>query len=140
MPNAAGRPACPKGWNFRPSLKLRCGRFGKLLNSRSRWLALPSSAWKDIGWRPGSQGTLRSRLAAVRVRPAHRDEKRTEPRPEEWLLIEWPKEASEPTKYLSIANNASKTKARRTRKLHEVPEGPAILGTTINNVHAGRPS
>jgi hypothetical protein len=29
------------------------------------------------------------------VRPAHRDEKRTEPRPEEWLLIEWPKEASE---------------------------------------------
>src|SRR5580692_2459824 len=62
-------------------------------------LGLPSSAWKDIGWRPGSQGTLRSRLAAVRVRPAHRDEKRTEPRPEEWLLIEWPKEASEPTKY-----------------------------------------
>ena len=62
-------------------------------------LGLPSSAWKDIGWRPGSQGTLRSRFAAVRVRPAHRDEKRTEPRPEEWLLIEWPKEASEPTKY-----------------------------------------
>ena len=62
-------------------------------------LGLPSSAWKDIGWRPGTQGTLRSRFAAVRVRPAHRDEKRTEPRPEEWLLIEWPKEASEPTKY-----------------------------------------
>ena len=56
-------------------------------------------AWKDIGWRPGSQGILRSRFAAVRVRPAHRDEKRSEPRPEEWLLIEWPKEASEPTKY-----------------------------------------
>jgi SRSO17 transposase len=33
------------------------------------------------------------------VRPAHRDEKRTEPRPEEWLLIEWPKAVSEPTKY-----------------------------------------
>ena len=62
-------------------------------------LGLPSSAWKNIGWRPGSQGTLRSRFAAVRVRPAHRDEKRTEPRPEEWLLIEWPKEAAEPTKY-----------------------------------------
>ena len=63
-------------------------------------LGLPSSAWKDIGWRQGSQGTLRSRFAAVRVRPAHRDyEKRTEPTPEEWLLIEWPKKASEPTKY-----------------------------------------
>jgi len=62
-------------------------------------LSLPSSVWKDIAWRPGSQGTLRSRFAAVRVRPAHRDEKRTVPRPEEWLLIEWPEEESEPTKY-----------------------------------------
>ena len=62
-------------------------------------LNLPSSAWKEIGWRPGSEGTLRSRLAAVRVRPAHRDYKRTEPYPEEWLLIEWPKKESEPTKY-----------------------------------------
>jgi SRSO17 transposase len=62
-------------------------------------ISLPSSAWKDVGWRQGSHGILRSRFAAVLVRPAHRDEKRTEPRPEEWLLIEWPKEASEPTKY-----------------------------------------
>ena len=60
---------------------------------------LPAAAWKDIGWRQGSQGTLRSRFAAVRVRPAHRDEKRTEPHAEEWLLIEWPKRESEPTKY-----------------------------------------
>ena len=62
-------------------------------------LSLPSSAWKDIAWRAGSQQTLRSRFAAVRVRPAHRDEKRTVPHPEEWLLIEWPKNESEPTKY-----------------------------------------
>jgi SRSO17 transposase len=62
-------------------------------------LGLLSSAWKDIGWRQGSKGTLRSRFAAVRVRPAHRDYKRTEPHAEEWLLIEWPKNESEPTKY-----------------------------------------
>ena len=62
-------------------------------------LGLPSSAWKEIAWRQGSQETLRSRFAAVRVRPAHRDYKRTEPHPEEWLLIEWPKKESEPTKY-----------------------------------------
>jgi SRSO17 transposase len=60
---------------------------------------LPSSAWKNVGWRQGSKGTLRSRFAAVRVRAAHRDYKRTEPHPEEWLLIEWPKRESEPTKY-----------------------------------------
>jgi SRSO17 transposase len=62
-------------------------------------LSLPPKAWKHIGWRPGSKGMLRSRFAAVRVRPAHRDYKRTEPHPEEWLLIEWPNRASEPTKY-----------------------------------------
>jgi SRSO17 transposase len=60
---------------------------------------LPSSAWKDITWRQGSQRKLRSRFAAVRVRPAHRDYNQTEPHPEEWLLIEWPKKESEPTKY-----------------------------------------
>ena len=62
-------------------------------------LALPPTAWKEIAWRQGSREALRSRFAAVRVRPAHRDYKRTEPHPEEWLLIEWPKKESEPTKY-----------------------------------------
>jgi SRSO17 transposase len=36
---------------------------------------------------------------ALRVRPAHRDERRKEPHVEEWLLIEWPSGESEPTKY-----------------------------------------
>ena len=62
-------------------------------------IGLPSSAWKEISWRQGSEEKLRSRFAAVRVRPAHRDYKRTEPYPEEWLVIEWPKKESEPTKY-----------------------------------------
>ena len=63
-------------------------------------LGLPPSDWHDMAWRQGTQKPLRSRFAAVRVRPAHRDYKRTEPHPEEWLLIEWPKkEESEPTKY-----------------------------------------
>jgi len=62
-------------------------------------LGLPSSAWKNVGWRPGSEETLRSRFASVRVRPAHGDAKRTEPHAEEWLLIEWPKGESEPTQY-----------------------------------------
>ena len=33
----------------------------------------------------------------MRVRPAHRDERGL--RPLEWLLIEWPRDAAEPTKY-----------------------------------------
>jgi Transposase DDE domain len=42
---------------------------------------------------------LASRFARLRVRPAHRDHKLNTPRPEEWLLIEWPEDEDEPTKY-----------------------------------------
>jgi SRSO17 transposase len=62
-------------------------------------LELPTNTWKNVSWRPGSQAVLHSRFAAVRVRPAHRDEKRTQPHAEEWLLIEWPKAEDSPTKY-----------------------------------------
>jgi len=62
-------------------------------------IALPSSAWKGVGWRQGSQRTLRSRFAAVRLRPAHRDYWKAEPHAEEWLLIAWPRRDPEPTKY-----------------------------------------
>jgi hypothetical protein len=42
---------------------------------------------------------MRSRFAALRVRPAHRDYWRKEPHPDQWLLIEWPKTEAGPTKY-----------------------------------------
>jgi hypothetical protein len=35
----------------------------------------------------------------LRIRVAHRDYNLTKSRPEEWLLIEWPKGEAEPTKY-----------------------------------------
>jgi SRSO17 transposase len=56
-------------------------------------------AWRRITWREGSNAPLTSRFAARRVRPASRDEKRTTPHPVEWLLVEWPKGETEPTKY-----------------------------------------
>jgi SRSO17 transposase len=61
--------------------------------------SLPASAWKTVSWRQGAKQSLRSRFAAVRVRPAHRDYERSEPHPEEWLLIEWPRGEAEPIKY-----------------------------------------
>jgi len=60
---------------------------------------LSSRAWKEVRWREGTKGAMRSRFARIRVRAAHRDYWRTEPRPEEWLVIEWPKGEKEPTKY-----------------------------------------
>jgi len=61
--------------------------------------SLSAEAWKDIAWRQGVNKKLRSRFAAVRVRPAHRDDWQAEPHPPEWLLIEWPRGQAEPTKY-----------------------------------------
>jgi SRSO17 transposase len=52
-----------------------------------------------VSWREGSNQTLTSRFAAVRIRPASRDGKLTAPQPLEWLLIEWPENEREPTKY-----------------------------------------
>ncbi len=50
-------------------------------------------------WAPGSAEPLSSRFARVRVHAARRDFTRSKNRPEEWLLIEWPKGELEPTKY-----------------------------------------
>ena len=61
--------------------------------------ALPAEAWQQVGWREGTNSALSSRFAAVRVRPAHRDQLKSEPAPEEWLLIEWPAQDAEPFKY-----------------------------------------
>jgi len=42
---------------------------------------------------------MRSRFTRVRVHSAHRDYGHPKTAPEEWLLIEWPKDEKEPTKY-----------------------------------------
>ena len=52
-----------------------------------------------VRWREGTKGTMRSRFARLRVRPAHRDYWRAVPRDPEWLLVEWPTGEREPTKY-----------------------------------------
>ena len=83
-------------------------------NSRS---SLPKRAWRTIEWREGTAERLSSRFARVRVRAAHRDYKLTDGRPEEWLLIEWPKGEDEPTKYW-LSTLAAKTS--RFRRLVDI--------------------
>jgi len=61
--------------------------------------SLPASDWKAVRWREGTQGTMQSRFARLRVRAAHRDARSAPPREPEWLLVEWPRGESEPTKY-----------------------------------------
>jgi SRSO17 transposase len=60
--------------------------------------ALPKHAWRTIRWREGSADWLSSRLARVRVRVGYNGAIPGQ-LAEEWLLIEWPEDEDEPTKY-----------------------------------------
>ncbi len=61
--------------------------------------ALGDEAWTEIVWREGTKGPLKGRFAATRVQPSRERVNGKEPEPISWLLIEWPHEAEEPTKY-----------------------------------------
>jgi SRSO17 transposase len=62
-------------------------------------LNLPKQAWQVVKWREGSNDVLKGRFARLRVHAAHRDNLRSELRPEEWLIIEWPETDDEPANY-----------------------------------------
>jgi SRSO17 transposase len=83
----------------RPGKQMRRGAKHQPVSVKELALGLPASAWRTITWREGAAEVLSSRFARVRVRAAHRDDKLTDCRPEEWLLIEWPEGEKEPTKY-----------------------------------------
>ena len=65
--------------------------------ARELALNLPSKTWKTVRWREGTKGMMRSRFAAIRVRAAHRDSQGS--REPEWLLVEWPSDEKEPSRY-----------------------------------------
>jgi len=94
-------PLRPKKWSGqgRPPKLMRRGGKHQPVSVKALALNLPARAWRTITWREGTAEKLTSRFARVRIRAAHRDYNLTESRPEEWLLIEWPKGESEPTKY-----------------------------------------
>jgi SRSO17 transposase len=83
----------------RPGTRLRRDRQHQPVSVKELAESLTAQEWKTVSWREGTKKRLRSRFAALRVRPAHRDERRKKPHAEEWLLIEWPAGESEPTKY-----------------------------------------
>jgi SRSO17 transposase len=60
---------------------------------------LPAEAWRTVTWRHGVAEKLVSRFAALRVRAASGDARRSEPRPEQWLLMEWPEGEPKPVKF-----------------------------------------
>jgi SRSO17 transposase len=95
------QPLPAKKWpgRGRPPKLLRRDAEHQPVSVKALALGLPKRAWHTITWREGAAARLSSRFARVSVRAARRDFKRSESRPEEWLLIEWPQGEREPTKY-----------------------------------------
>ena len=85
--------------NGRPPKLLRRDSKHQPLSVKDLALSLPARAWRKITWREGAAAPCQSRFARLRVRAAHCDYKLSESRPEEWLLVEWPKAEKQPTKY-----------------------------------------
>ena len=94
-------PLRPKRWSGhgRPPTRLRRDRKHQPISVKELALGLSKRAWRRIEWREGSAEPLVSRFARLRIRVAHRDDQRADLRPQQWLLIEWPKDEAEPTKY-----------------------------------------
>ncbi len=69
-----------------------------LISAKEVMLGLPKRAWRTVRWREGSTDWLSSRFARVRVGVGHNQ---LDPGSllREWLLIEWPEDEAEPTKY-----------------------------------------
>jgi SRSO17 transposase len=108
------QPLPPKPWKGKGRRATRMRRDPTHRPFRVEQLAreLPEKAWREVAWREGSQGTLRSRFAALRVRPAYGDDGKGGLLPEQWLLMEWPTGADVPSGYW-LASLPAKTSLRR---------------------------
>lgn len=92
-------PAKPWSGKGRPPSRVRRDDDHRPLSAKNLALRLPAEAWARVEWRAGSNQTLYSRFAAVRLRPASRDHNLAAPHPVEWLVIEWHEGEAQPTKY-----------------------------------------
>jgi SRSO17 transposase len=98
-PGVAPLPPEPTAGRGRPSKNLRRAPGHTPVSVKALALALPGEAYQTVAWREGTNETLSSRFAAVRIRTAYRDYWQSTQRPEEWLPIEWPEGDAEPLKY-----------------------------------------
>lgn len=98
-PGSGPLPAKAPSAGGRKPTRLRYDAGHKPVSVKALALSLEANAYRRVSWREGTNEALSSRFATVRVRVAHRDFNRSEVRPEQWLLIEWPSGEPEPTKY-----------------------------------------
>src|SRR4029453_18664663 len=81
-PGRAPLPAPKYRGHGRPPTLVRRTRSHRPPSGQAVAQQLPAAAWRTMTWRQGTRGAMRSRFAAVRVRPAHRNDWRSTPRSE----------------------------------------------------------
>jgi SRSO17 transposase len=108
------QPLPPKPWTGkgRQAKRMRRDQTHQPISVEQLARSLPASAWREVSWREGSKETLRSRFSALQVRPAYGDDRKAGLQPEQWLLIEWPGAADEPSGYW-LASLPIKTSLKR---------------------------
>jgi FOG: Transposase len=94
-------PLPPKPWSGRgrPPSRVQYDDKHSPVSAKKLAMGLAQDAWRSVAWREGSNQTLSSRFAAVRVQPASRHGMRWVLHPFEWLVVEWPEGEKEPTKF-----------------------------------------
>ena len=94
-------PAPPKEWSGkgRPPARLRRDEDHQPVTVKALELILKETHWQTINWREGVDKAMKSRFARLPVHPADKDYRLAKPRPEEWLVIEWPEGEDEPAQY-----------------------------------------
>ena len=108
------QPLPPKAWSGKgvPAKRMRRDETHQPVTVEQLARELPKKAWRELSWREGSKEPMRSRFAALRVRPAYGDDRKGSLQPEQWLLIEWPAGAEEPSGYW-LAKLPVKTSLKR---------------------------
>jgi SRSO17 transposase len=94
-------PLVPKPWSGRGKVPKRARREAghEPVSVKKLALSLPQEDWQTTAWREGTNDTLTSRFARIRVSVAEYDDQPGALGSPEWLLIEWPEGEPEPTKY-----------------------------------------
>ncbi len=83
----------------RPAKGLRVSAGHRPLSVKDVALGLEARDFKTVTWREGSNAPLSGRFARVRVHSAHRYNKQSQLPQAQWLVIEWPEDEKQPTKY-----------------------------------------
>lgn len=98
-PGSGPLPPAPSTGRGRPPTRARRAPGHQPVSVKDIAFGLAARLWHTVAWREGTQQSLSSRFARVRVRAAHLSNRHPCADDEQWLLIEWPIGQAEPTRY-----------------------------------------